>query len=824
MRAWACRLALLAGCVTPSSLGAQSLDTARALTVRAGDHYAAGALHRVLFGTDYRALWTTELRVPVLDLSTFAGGLTPTTAGGGLQTKSLRFRGADGYQYGFRSVDKDPAVLPPEYAGTFIEDLFQDQTSSQHPAGPAVIAPLAEAVGVLHTDPILVVLPDDPRLGEFRERFAGTLGFIERRATVGPDRPGFAGALEIIETAELYARTQQGPSDVVDVEALVTARLFDLFVGDWDRHRGQFTWARRDDRVPRAWVPIPEDRDQAFARYDGLMLGIARLQAPFLLNFGDEYASPFAATWNGRDLDHRFLTVVDAATWDSVAAAMTSRLTDRVIDEAVATLPREMHALDGPRMARALRARRDGLRAAAGRYRGHLVKYADVHATDADEQVAIERRSGGAVAIEIAAGGRAPHVRAVFLPHETREIRLYLHGGEDRVVARGGGSPILLRVIADGRAHVVDSAAVGAIRLYDTRDAPPLRRPYEYPRDWGHRALPVLWLSYGPDLGLTLGGGVTWTTYGFRKLPFASQLRFRSGFAFDAARPRAELEGVWRHEGSRRRTTLFTRASGIELVRFHGLGNETSLTEPDAHYRVRQEQLRLAPALYFPIGSRADLVVGAVGERIRTRADPGRIIDATRPAGSGVHAQAGVRAGIELDTRDLEANPTRGYTFRLEGRLYPPLADVDTVYGTVEGVATTYVTASLPLQPTLALRAGGKAVWGPYPYFEAAFIGDARTARLGHQNRFGGDAALYGTVELRLRLTRFFVILPGELGAFGLADAGRVFLEGESSRTWHAAIGGGLWISVLGPGNVLSAAVARSDERTALYVGLGTTF
>jgi hypothetical protein len=149
---------------------------------------------------------------------------------------------------------------------------------------------------------------------------------------------------------------------------------------------------------------------------------------------------------------------------------------------------------------------------------------------------------------------------------------------------------------------------------------------------------------------------------------------------------------------------------------------------------------------------------------------------------------------------------------------------VDSVYGTVEGVATTYLTAPMPLRPTLALRAGGKYVWGPYPFFEAAFIGDARTVRLGHQHRFGGDGAVYGNAELRLRLARFFVILPGELGLLGLADVGRVFLAGESSDTWHTAFGGGLWISVLGQGNVVSAALAATDERTALYFGLGMAY
>jgi hypothetical protein len=798
-------------------------------------------VHRSLFGGAYRDLWTAELAVPVLDLGTFAGGLTPTTAGGGFQTKSLRFRGADGYQYGFRSVDKDPAdVLPAEMAGTFIEDLVRDQTSAQHPGAPAVVARLADAAGILHTDPTLVILPDDPRLGEYRARFAGTLGFIERRATVERDRPGFAGALEIINGDTLFARTQRDPTDQVDPRALVTARLFDMWLGDWDRHRGQFNWARMDGGPGRRWVVIPEDRDQAFARYGGVMLGVARLQVPFLLNFGEQYGSVFGHTWNGRDTDRRFLTVVDSATWDSVARAMAARLTDQVIEAAARRLPPEMYALDGERLARALVVRRDGLVDFSRRYRRHLVRRADVHGTDAAEEVLVERRAGGATAIRIAAAGAPAHVQAVFFPNETEEIRLYLHGGGDRVVVRGPGDhAIRLRIEGGGAATVSDSSGAGGITLYAAGAegatgrvhvnrgksvAPPLKRPYEYWRDWGSRPVPLWWLTYGPDLGVTLGGGLSHTTYGFRKYPFATMVRFRAGFAFDAMRPRADLDIDWRHENSRRRTTLATRGSGIEVVRFHGLGNETVLSQPDSFYRVRQEQFRLAPALHFPLGPRVELMVGVLGERIRTRTDSGRIIAAATPLGTGTYLQAGGRAGISLDTRDIEANPTRGVTLRIESRVYPPIGDVDTVFGTVEGVATTYLTAPIPFRPTLALRAGGKYVWGPYPFFEAAFIGDARTARLGHQHRFGGDASAYGSAELRLRLTRFFFILPGELGVLGLADVGRVFLPGESSDTWHTAFGGGLWISVLGPGNVLSAALAATDERTALYLGLGMAY
>ena len=56
-----------------SPLGAQ--DTAGAagkspdtVVVTPGAHYRAGGLHTLFFGKHYRDLWTTPIRVPVLDL------------------------------------------------------------------------------------------------------------------------------------------------------------------------------------------------------------------------------------------------------------------------------------------------------------------------------------------------------------------------------------------------------------------------------------------------------------------------------------------------------------------------------------------------------------------------------------------------------------------------------------------------------------------------------------------------------------------------------------------------------------------------------------
>jgi hypothetical protein len=280
-----------------------------------------------------------------------------------------------------------------------------------------------------------------------------------------------------------------------------------------------------------------------------------------------------------------------------------------------------------------------------------------------------------------------------------------------------------------------------------------------------------------------------------------------------------------RRENSRVRTTLYARVSGIEVVRYSGPGNETELTETDRYYRVRQQQYLAIPAVVLPLGPSAELAVGPSAEYVKTWEGDGRIVDVTRPYGAGAWGQVAGRARLVWDSRDHARYPTRGVFGRVDGAAIPAVWDVDSAYGFVDGSLAAYASArGVPGRPTLALRAGGRKVWGPYPFFASAFIGDAASVRLGRQHRYAGDAAAYGNAELRLRLTRFFVLLPGEFGVFGLADAGRVFLEGETSNRWHTAFGGGIWMSLLQHTTVLSASVARSSERTGFYVGTGMAF
>jgi hypothetical protein len=107
----------------------------------------------------------------------YAAGLAPEGLGGGLETRSLKLKSADGREFAFRPVDKDPSealVLP--YRGTVVDRLVQGATSAANPAAPVIAAALLDAVGVLNARPQLWVEEAAPRTGELRSEYSSVLG------------------------------------------------------------------------------------------------------------------------------------------------------------------------------------------------------------------------------------------------------------------------------------------------------------------------------------------------------------------------------------------------------------------------------------------------------------------------------------------------------------------------------------------------------------------------------------------------------------------------------------------------------------------------
>ena len=337
------------------------------ITIVPGDQFAANGFSEFWFGKHWREVWITPVKVEILDLNEFAGGLTPIKKGGGMQTKSLRFKGSDGRIWKFRSIEKNPSkVLPEELRESVAEDVINDQISSANPFAALVVTPLLDAVGILEAEPKLIFLPDDDKLGEYQNEFGGLIGFIEEHPSEGEDESsGFENAIDVKGTYKLFDYLSEKRSQRIDAEMYLTARLIDMLTGDWDRHMDQWRWARFDttnnNKEVKIWKPIPRDRDQAFTKYDGVFPFLAAYLVPQLNNFGEEYPQIEDLTWNGRFLDRRVLTGISKTDWDSVTAFVKLKVTDEVIDSAINRLPPEIYPLSNKELSSKLKARRDKL-------------------------------------------------------------------------------------------------------------------------------------------------------------------------------------------------------------------------------------------------------------------------------------------------------------------------------------------------------------------------------------------------------------------------------------------------------------------------------
>ena len=246
---------------------AQNSDSTTSL---ASPAFKINASRTFWMGKNYRTEWRTPIRVPVINFATEKGGLTPIKRGGGKQTKSLRLQDANGKEYSLRSVRKyvTDEALPPDLRGTFAKDLVADGISASYPYAALSVPALSEAAGVPHGHPKVVFIPDDPKLGEYRADFANSLAFFEERV---PDT-----VKKAYDTDEVVDKLKDDNDNSVDQQAMLRARLLDMFIMDLDRHERQWNWGAYDNEKGKTFYPIPKDRDQAFYISQGLMPFLAR--------------------------------------------------------------------------------------------------------------------------------------------------------------------------------------------------------------------------------------------------------------------------------------------------------------------------------------------------------------------------------------------------------------------------------------------------------------------------------------------------------------------------------------------------------------------
>ncbi|MGB1032580.1 MAG: hypothetical protein ACPGWM_08185, partial [Flavobacteriales bacterium] len=446
---------------------------------------AAGRLKKVFFGELNREIWATPVKVPYLDIHFVKGGLSPIKKGGGLQTLSLRMKGEDGKEYSLRGIKKNATFLTEkDLRGTIAQDLIYDGMAGSHPYASLAIPMLSEAVGVYHANPELVYVPDDAVLGDYQEEFGGMFCLFEERPDADMSKfDSFGNSKNVMGYSDAIHKMHNHHDHVVDKDYIVKARLFDMLIGDWDRHDDQWRWASFKEKGTTIYRPIPRDRDQAFFEFDGLFYKIANRK--WLLRkfqpFDDDVRDIYGLSFNARYFDRSFLIEATKEDWIKAAEHIRTKLTDEIIKESINQLPKEGFDLTGEEIIATLIARRDNLLAFANEAYGILAKEVSIPGTLKDDFFEVIRYDDGSVEVNVYPRKKGQKVKKkrfyhrIFNKEETDEIRLYgLEGNDEYKIEGKVKKSILVRIISGfQKDNIQDKSRVNGLKkmtiVYETK-------------------------------------------------------------------------------------------------------------------------------------------------------------------------------------------------------------------------------------------------------------------------------------------------------------------------------------------------------------------
>jgi len=671
-----------------------------------------GKFHNWLLGEHYRKEWATPVKFPVLDLAHDRGGLVPYKTGGGKQTVSLKVRNEEGHNFSLRGIDKDPAAVLPEALRTgFARDILQDQISAQHPYASFVLPPLGVAAGILHTNPVPVYIPQDPLLGQYYSTFSNKPVALEEDAK--DDQSNVASlnyAKNLVSTDKMLERLLDDNDNSIDQVAFARSRLFDMWIGDWDRHEDQWRWAEvKDKDGSRRYTAVPEDRDIAFFKGDGVLpyLVSRKFAVRNFQNFGYDYADYKGLNQTALSNDRTFLGAVTREQWVAQATYMKEHLTDAIIEQAFREKwPKAIYDLHAKEIMDKLKSRRDLLPDLAAKYANVVAKIVEVRGTQKNEKFVVDRLPNGDTHLtvrKITKGGKVSKILYDrILEHGvTDELRLYGISGKDVYEVNGQvKKAIKLRLVAGtGRDSITDRSRVAGFghktQVYDAdtgnvisggREARLRLEPgidvsrYDHPKRFDLKDYrlnytgPALFFGYNIDDGLLLGGGITHRRYGFRREPFSSEQSLTANIA--PARNGAynlKYTGQFTRLIGKYDLRVAAQYYGPQLLyNFFGLGNNTAnlANEDDRRnvvtnrtvnsaYRVRFNSLTVAPTLERNLFSFLKLGVGPRYEQFRVERDPiGSVINDSLTTKTGVKTYENRRFGIR--SSDFQTNQYAG--------------------------------------------------------------------------------------------------------------------------------------------------------------------
>jgi hypothetical protein len=711
---------------------------------------------------------------------------------------------------------------------------------------------LAKPLNIPTAHPELFFVPDDPAFGFYRKVFAGKVCLLEEK-NFTPD------GSKTKSTATFFNNMLNEHDSRPDQPAILKARLFDMLIGDWDRHFDQWKWIEKDTGKVVYYDPVPKDRDQALFNSGGFLkkLITGRIM-PFLKGYNNDIPEINWLGYTARDFDRLFLTGLNADDWKKSIDEIKEKLTDSVIRNAVHQLPPEIFSIHGEEIIQKMISRRNHLSGRAMEYYNFISRRVNVVGTNQREYFKLSSTKDG-LQVRVYARGRGNDTSflmydRVFNAAVTKEIRLFglndddyfeidstvssrikirIIGGQgyDTFNIRGHIKNLLYDLNADGKNNGNYIISKGQSKNRFSKD-PRGNENTITGFNYNTSRFPELVFSYNSDDGVLTGAGFSKTTYGFRNLPFATKQKFAALYSVRGAY-QLYYRGEFNH--ITRNTDVFIQANLLQpaIRNFFGLGNNSKVRPDKSYdfYRNRYKSFEMEALLRHRYFDKVHLMIGPYYYQYSNsyKENTGNVL--AKPGLVGLDSAnifskksyLGGKLSLHIDNRNSEVFPTRGIHWDNEYINVAGITKGSHHFSSFTSNMSVYISKSDPAKfVTVVSLGGGKIYSKNFEFFQAMDIGSNENLHGFRKNRYAGKSMAYGSVELRIKLfdiNSFF--LPGAVGITGFYDIGRVWLDGEHSTKWHSAVGGGFYFIPLNR-FVIAVAAGISGKDRLISFNLGT--
>ncbi len=825
------------------------------------------AFYRFLWGKHYRDYYGMPIEAPIAQLDTLYGGLKPNIAGGGHQSLSLRLKDKNGKEYVMRALKKSASRflqsvafrdqnVENEFYNTAAEKFIYDYYTTAHPYTPFIIGDLADNVGIYHSNPKLFYVPKQKVLGQYNDTFGDQLYMIEERPTdEHKDLENFGKPDAIVGSDDVFANLRKDEKYSVDEESYIRARLFDMLIGDWDRHIDQWRWAeyKKGDKV--VYKPIPRDRDQAFAKIDGKLLSLLTniSVARHMKSFKKEFPSVKWFNFAANSLDKAFIKQNNREVWKKQANYIVTHLTDEAIDKAFSNLPKEIrddHTTN--EIKEKLKYRKSQLEDFGLKYQKRLEENVLLLGTDKKDKFVINRMPKGKSEVKIIRmkkDGEALQFSKIYNKKETKEIWIYGLDDEDIFEVKGNAeNSILIRLIGgqNNDTYVIEEG--NKVKIHDFKSKEntidnkdnacvALSDDYEINEYYYKRALlnaMRIMPSVGsnPDDGVKLGVALNYTKYGFKNNPYQQKHQFKGNYYFATEGFELFYKGTFAKAVGNWDFVIDARYTTPNFsINYFGYGNQTVNNDEEFgmnYNRVKIQLLKIAPSLVRNGRNGSTTQIQPIFENIEVEKTTRRFVN---QLGNNVNEKifdyqqfAGVDFKYGYENYDNTSNPTMGMTFSVLASWKTNLSDSKRNFPYLEGIygISHKLTTNGALVLGTMLKA--KAVLNNnYEFYQGATIGGDYDLRGYRTERFLGKQSFLQSTDLRLKIGKIRQsIVPMQYGILGGYDYGRIWLDGETSNKWHQSVGGGLWLNGINTVTARLTFFNGSDgNRVAFGLGFG---